>query len=176
MLGHSMGGYVMLSFVEKYKSTLKAFGFVNSTAFADNKQKKQNRLKGIETMELYGSYAFFKASVPGLFSGQFRSQHPAVVNALIGEGKKFKKENLQQYYYAMMTRSDRTHLLTNSKLPVLFVIGTEDIAAPLNDVLKQTHLPEIAYIHILENTGHMSMLEVPDKLNIIIRSFVNACE
>ena len=71
------------------------------------------------------------------------------------------KQALQQYYYAMMQRPDRTHVLKNNKVPVLFVIGTEDIAAPLNDVLKQVHLPEIAYIYIIENIGHMSMLEAP---------------
>ena len=56
---------------------------------------------------------------------------------------------------------------------VLFVIGTEDTAAPLNDVLKQSHLPEIAYIHIIENAGHMSMLETPGILNGILKNFIN---
>ena len=48
---------------------------------------------------------------------------------------------------------DKTNMLKNTQLPVLFVLGTEDTAAPLNDVLKQVHQPEIAYIHIIENIG-----------------------
>jgi len=31
-------------------------------------------------------------------------------------------------------------------------MGAEDVAAPLNDVLKQVHQPEICYIHIIEDT------------------------
>jgi pimeloyl-ACP methyl ester carboxylesterase len=174
MLGHSMGGYVTLAFAEKFPNKLKAFGFVHSTAFADGEEKKQNRLKGIGMIEEYGSYAFLKTSLPGLFSSAFKKKKPAVVSKLINEGKNFEAKNLQQYYYAMMHRPDRTDVLRNNKLPVLFVMGTEDNAAPLNDVLKQTHLPETAYIHIIRNSGHMSMLEEPLKLNRILKEFVHA--
>jgi pimeloyl-ACP methyl ester carboxylesterase len=73
----------------------------------------------------------------------------------------------------MMKRPDRTHVLKNSTVPILFVIGTEDVAAPLNDVLKQVHLSEISYIHILENTGHMGMWESADILNEYLEEFVN---
>jgi pimeloyl-ACP methyl ester carboxylesterase len=176
MLGHSMGGYITLAFAEKYPEKLKAFGFVQSTAFADNDEKKQNRIRGINAMESYGSYAFLKTSTPGLFADNFKTAHKQVVNKLIEDGKHFNKTSLQQYYYAMMQRPGRTFVLKNNKLPVLFVIGTEDTAAPLKDVLKQVHLPEIAYIYILKNTGHMSMLEKPDKLNRILRNFVNEIE
>lgn len=176
MLGHSMGGYVTLAFAEKFPHKLKAFGFVQSTAFADSAEKKQNRLKGIDMIENYGSYAFLKNSTPNLFAEKFKKEHPDEVNALIEAGKDFAPKNLQQYYYAMMQRSDRTQVLKNSRLPVLFVIGEQDAAVPLNDILKQVHLPEIAYIHIIENVSHMSMLEAPDKLNVILKNFVNALE
>jgi pimeloyl-ACP methyl ester carboxylesterase len=174
MLGHSMGGYITLSYAEKYPERLKAFGFVQSTAFADSDEKKQNRKRGIEMMEAYGSYAFLKTTTPNLFADSFKKMHANEVEELIEQGGQFKKENLQQYYYAMMERPDRTDVLKNSKLPVLFAIGTKDVAAPLNEVLKQVHQPEISYIHIIENIGHMSMLEAPDKLNEILKNFVNA--
>lgn len=176
MLGHSMGGYVTLAFAEKYPKKLKAFGLVNSTAFADSEAKKKNRVKGIEFMESNGSYAFLKTTTPGLFADKFKNKHGDVVNALIEEGRQFKKATLQQYYYAMMERPGRTNVLKNNKCPVLFVMGAEDAAAPVNDVLKQVHLPEIAYIHVIENAGHMTMLEVPEKLNRILKDFANVFE
>lgn len=37
ILGHSMGGYITLSLASRYPELLNAFGFVNSTAFADGK-------------------------------------------------------------------------------------------------------------------------------------------
>lgn len=173
MLGHSMGGYITLSYAEKYSEKLKAFGLVHSTAFADSEEKKQNRKRGIEMMGEYGSYAFIKTTTPNLFTPAFKKEHSNVVDNLVEEGRHFKKENLQQYYYAMMNRADTAMVLENTQLPVLFVSGTDDMAAPLNDVLKQVHQPKIAYIHIMENMAHMSMLEAPDKLNTILKNFIN---
>ena len=173
MLGHSMGGYVTLSYAEKYNEKLKAFGLIHSTAFADSEEKKQNRKRSIDMMGDYGSYAFLKTTTPNLFTPAFKKEHNDVVDDLIEEGRQFKKENLQQYYFAMMNRADKTIVLKNTGLPVLFVAGAEDIAAPLSDVLKQVHQPEIAYIHIMENMAHMSMQEALDELNAILKNFIN---
>ncbi|SFQ41142.1 alpha/beta fold hydrolase [Parafilimonas terrae] len=173
MLGHSMGGYVTLSYAEKYAHKLQAFGLVHSTAFADSEEKKQIRKRGIEIMETYGGYAFLKTTTPNLFTTGFKKKHNEIVKELIEEGRHFKKENLQQYYYAMMNRADKTSVLKNTVLPVLFVAGTEDAAAPLNDVLKQVHAPEIAYIHIINNMAHQSLLEVPVELNSVLKNFID---
>ena len=173
MLGHSMGGYVMLDFAEKHPERLIAFGFLQSTAFADTDEKKQNRLRGIELIGEYGTYSFLKNTTPNLFADKFRTEHPEEVDDLIEDGKRFDKQSLQQYYHAMMQRPDRTHVLKNSKVPVLFIIGTDDVAAPLNDLLKQVHLPRISYIHILEHTGHMAMWEAAAVFNDHLEEFIN---
>jgi len=172
MLGHSMGGYITLAFAEKYGESLQSFGFVHSTAFADSEEKKQNRLKGIRMMDEYGGYAFIKSTTPNLFSAGYKQQNGGEVESLIEDGRNFTVEALQQYYRAMMERPDRTAVLSNSHIPVLFIAGTEDVAAPLNDVLKQVHLPLIAYIHILKNTGHMGMWEATGTVNTYVLDFI----
>ncbi|QEC66197.1 alpha/beta hydrolase [Panacibacter ginsenosidivorans] len=176
MLGHSMGGYITLAFAEKYPELLKGFGLIHSTAFADSAEKKQNRQKGISMMEEYGGYSFLKTTTPNLFAAKFKAAHPEKVETLIEKGKGFSTVALQQYYRAMMNRPDRTNILKNSNKPVLFVMGTEDVAAPLEDVLKQTYLPIISFVHILEDTGHMGMWEHPEKMNNAILEFIKNVE
>ena len=174
VLGHSMGGYITLALAEAYKDKLSGFGFIHSTAFADNEEKKATRKKGIRFIEEHGAYTFIKNTTPNLFSNNFKNAHLNVVQSLIEKGNNFKKEALIQYYEAMMNRPDRTQALANSEVPVLFVIGSEDVAAPLQDLLQQVHLPKIAHIYILEEVGHMSMLEKPEKLNKHILEFINS--
>jgi pimeloyl-ACP methyl ester carboxylesterase len=72
----------------------------------------------------------------------------------------------------MMKRPDRTSILKNSKNPVLFVAGEHDNAIPLNDVLKQCHLPEKSYFHVLKKSGHMGMMEEPENANRILEEFL----
>lgn len=172
MLGHSMGGYITLAFAEKYADRLIAFGFICSTAFADSEEKKQNRRKGIEIIEQYGGYAFIKNTTPNLFSAEYKRQYTDKIEDLIQKGANFKKEALQQYYRAMMQRPNRSIVLRNSRLPVLFVAGTEDVAAPLADVLQQVYLPATAYIHILQNVGHMAMWEATETVNKHVLQFI----
>lgn len=174
MLGHSMGGYIVLAFAEKYPALLAGIGLVHSTAFADSAEKKQNRTRGIELMETYGGRQFLKTTIPNLFAPAFKQAHPEQIDELIAAAAGFSTQALQQYYAAMRERPDRTHVLTNNPLPVLFVIGTEDVAAPMNDVLKQAHLPLNAYIHILEGAGHMGMLEATAILNQDLLAFIKS--
>ncbi len=172
ILGHSMGGYITLAFTKLFPEKLNAFGLIHSTAFADSEEKKQVRLRGIEMMKQYGSYAFLKNTIPNLFSNQFKQKYFEVVEALIENPETFTVAALEQYYIAMMNRPDTTDVLKNVAVPVLFVMGTEDVAAPLNDVLQQCHLPAQSHIHILENVGHMGMLEATDAVNNAIEDFV----
>ena len=172
LLGHSMGGYITLAFAEKYPGSLSRFGLIHSSAFADNEEKKRNRQRGIDLMEQYGAYAFLKNTIPNLFSQQFKEAFPDKLESLIEASKQFSTEACRQYYTAMMNRPDRTDVLKGNPLPVLFVIGTEDVAAPLNDLNLQIHLPLCSYIHIIENVGHMSMWEAPELLNSYLLEFI----
>jgi pimeloyl-ACP methyl ester carboxylesterase len=173
LLGHSMGGYISLAFAEKYSRLLTGFGFVHSTAFADSEEKKQNREKGIRVMGEYGSLAFIKNTTHNLFTAEYKKLQADKIAQLIDKGASFKVEALQQYYRAMMTRPDRTRVLKNSNAPVLFIAGSEDVAVPLSDTLRQVHMPATSFIHVLENTGHMGLWEQETKTNECIYAFAN---
>ena len=172
VFGHSMGGYITLALVEKYPGIIQGFGFIQSTAFADSEEKKAMRLKGINTIEQYGSYAFIKSTTPNLFSDEYKATNAADIESLINKGNGFLKTTLQQYYKAMMLREDKTLILQNSKVPVLFVIGKNDKAAPLADLLKQVYLPSVSYIHMLDVNGHMGIWERWKDVNKNILSFI----
>jgi len=172
LIGHSMGGYITLAFAEKYGSYLTAFGLFHSTAFADTEEKKATRRKGIEFIQQHGAFEFLKTSTPNLFSPHTKESSPKLVNDFIQSLVNFKSESLIAYYEAMIARPDRTSVLKNSKVPVLFVMGEHDIAAPVQDVLKQCHLPSTSFIHILSRSGHLGMLEESDKSNHLLTEFL----
>jgi pimeloyl-ACP methyl ester carboxylesterase len=172
MLGHSMGGYITLAFAEKYPGLLDGFGLIHSTAFADTEEKKQTRERGIAFIDQHGAHAFLKTSIPNLFGKRFQEEFPEKITSLVEAAAAFTKESLQQYYRAMIRRPNRAPVLESNPLPVLFVMGTEDVAAPMTEVLQQAHLPNKSYIHILPGTGHMGMWEAPEALNQWILAFI----
>ncbi|WP_298392289.1 alpha/beta hydrolase [Hydrotalea sp.] len=174
MLGHSLGGYITLAFAVLYPDLLSGFGLIHSTAFADNAEKKENRIKGIRIMEEYGAYTFIKTTIPNLFGAKHKAAYPEKTDLLIEKAFKSNTVACQQYYEAMRLRPDRTDVLKNAQCPVLFIIGTEDKAAPMEDMLQQSHLPNCSYVHILPESGHMGMWEDTEIVNQHIRHFLNA--
>ncbi len=172
LLGHSMGGYITLAFAELYPDRLVGFGLIHSTAYADSNEKKANRLKAVELMEQYGAGAFLRNTIPTLFSAAFKKAAPNQVLAQIEQAAHVDTKACQQYTLAMRNRPNRTSVLEDNPLPILFVIGTEDTAAPLADLMAQIKLPLYASIHILDNVGHMGMLEAADTMTNHIINFV----
>ena len=172
VIGHSMGGYITLAFADKFPEYLNAFGLFHSSAYPDSEEKKAVRRKGIEFIQQHGSYEFLKALIPNLFASTSKQQIPNLIEELVAKGNNFSPSALVSYYEAMMQRPNRTDVLINAKVPVLFIMGKHDNVIPIEDVLKQCHLPEKSYIHILEKSGHMGMMEEPDKSNRILEKFL----
>ncbi len=172
VIGHSMGGYILLALMKSYWNHVSAFGLFHSSAFADSEEKKATRHKGIEFIQQQGAFQFLKTAIPNLFSPITKDEKPELTDKQVAASDNFFAPALVSYYEAMIQRPDRTEILRKAIVPVLFIMGKYDAAVPLEDGLKQCHLPEKSYIHILHNSGHMGMLEEPDKSNLILDKFL----
>jgi pimeloyl-ACP methyl ester carboxylesterase len=172
VIGHSMGGYILLAFVEKYWNHLNAFGLFHSSAYADSEEKKVTRRKAIEFVRQHGAFEFLKTATPNLFSQQTKDKRPELIDEQVASLDNFSPVALVSYYEAMIQRPDRTEMLQKATVPVLFIIGKYDNAIPLEDCLQQCHLPEKSYIYVLQNSGHMGMLEEKDLSNEILEKFL----
>lgn len=161
MIGHSMGGYITLAFAEKYPEKLNRFGLFHSTAYADSDEKKETRRKNIDFIQKHGSAKFITQTVPNLFSEESRAQYPQLVKNMIERYSNFLPGSLVNYTRAMMNRPDRIHVLKTFKKPVLFIMGENDTAVPLEQGLKQCSIPGFSYIYIATHSGHLGMLEEP---------------
>lgn len=172
LIGHSMGGYITLAYAEAFGETLEGFGLFHSSAFADSEEKKETRRKGIHVMEEKGAPAFLKTTIPNMFSSFTKKINPELIEELIAEARNFSAPVLVSYYKAMMERKDRTEVLKKARVPVLIVLGEEDTAVPVEDGLKQTQMPQLSYIHVLQNSGHMGMLEEPETSHKILKNYI----
>jgi pimeloyl-ACP methyl ester carboxylesterase len=172
VIGHSMGGYITIALVENYWNHVNAFSLFHSSSYADGEEKKAARRKGIDFINQNGAFEFLKIATPNLFSESTKDEKPELVDEQLAMLHNFLPQALVSYYEAMIQRPDRTEILRQTTVPVLFVIGKYDVAVPPEDSLQQSHLPQKSYIHILEHSGHMGMLEEPTKSNSILEKFL----
>jgi len=176
MIGHSMGGYMVLNFASRFPEYLKGFGLFHSTTYADDDAKKQNRKEVADNARKMDANAFVSGMLHKLFSEQYASAHEEqIANLKNVFGSSATPEGIAQASLAMGTREDTTELLKNTKVPVLFIIGKEDKVVPPEKTLPLTHLPEKSVVCILENAAHMGMFEVTDQARKAVNDLIELC-
>ncbi|WP_346238217.1 alpha/beta fold hydrolase [Niabella insulamsoli] len=173
LIGHSMGGYATLAFAEKYPEWLTGFGLFHSTSIADNDEKKAAREKGIEFTRSHGAASFLETTAPKMFAKSSKENNQPLYNRFMDELPEMTKEAVIDYYEAMMKRPDRTAILKNAKVPVLFVYGAQDEIIDLDKTIEQASLPAVATVEILKQSGHLGMIEEPAATNRIIEDFLS---
>jgi len=168
ILGHSLGGYVTLAFVERHAKRLAGFGLIHSFAAEDNETAKANRDKAVQSLEEEGVKLFVDGLVPKLFAEG--EDNETLLERVRQIGYTTSLHGAQATARGMKARADRSSLLQQVKLPVLLVAGSQDrIATP--ELMFQA-AGQSAHKVELSDASHMSMLEQPEKL---AREIIDFC-
>ena len=175
MIGHSLGGYITLSFSKLYHNQLSGIGLFHSTVFEDEKEKKENRTKLIEFIKSNGVKTFVKTFIPSLFFKDNLNTLGEVIGNLKKSAEKTKAESVIKYARAMRDRPGSEDFLRKFEKPVMFIVGEEDPSVPLTISLEQIILPENSHVLRLTETGHMGMFEKPDETTNFIEGFLKFC-
>jgi pimeloyl-ACP methyl ester carboxylesterase len=174
LVGHSMGGYVAMSFARMYPDHLSGLCLFHSNAAPDSEEKKQDRDRAIEAVK-----ADKKAFVFALVEKLFAEENLPLLKNEVGRLKEIAASTSPQSIIAalkgMRDRSDTTAVLSAASFPVLFIIGKKDKVMPWQDLLRQSKLAEKGRSVILENAAHMGFWESPETTTAAIKRFAAEC-
>ena len=159
LIGHSLGGYVILSLLERYPDIAGGVALIHSTAKADTEIRKENRLKVLSFIERNGVPKFIESFVPSLFRPENVKAYPEKINLMVEAGSETPIEVVRYYTLAMRARPDRMHVLSKISIPVLFIAGVDDQTVPLEFSREHQYLSPYLRYEELPETGHMGMLE-----------------
>lgn len=173
--GHSMGGYIAMSFAAQFPGRLKGLSLVHSTATEDTEDKKEIRRKAIRLLEKGGKEAFVNGMIPNLFSDNFKEHNKEAIMRQINQALEVKAESMISFYNAMINRPNRVEVLTDIAIPVQWIIGQYDTVVPMNVSLQQTTKSNVTFVSIYSDAAHMSMIEQPLKLTNDLKAFCQFC-
>lgn len=172
IIGHSLGGYVALAMIEEKPAICKGLCMFHSTAFADTEEKKENRDKTLDFIRRQGVASFITAFVPSLFYSSSRERLASQIKKLQAIAMKTPEFTIFEVTKAMRNRKDRIQVLESITAPVLYIIGEDDLAIPLELSKKQMSIAPDSRNLILEKTGHMGMYEQPEMTLNALQRFV----
>lgn len=170
MFGHSMGGYIGLSFMQRHSERLTAFGMIHSTAYPDSEEGKGKRDQAVSTIRTEGITAFVDELIPGLFAPETQGQKPECIQKAKEVGYLTPPQGAIGAAMAMRERPDRRDVLSSTTLPVLLIAGEKDGLIPADRVFT-TENPNVTQT-VIAGAGHMSLMEEPEELGQAITSFL----
>lgn len=168
VLGHSLGGYVVLAMADLQENLFAGIGLIHSTANADLPERKVARNKVIEFVSTHGVIPFVQSFIPPLY---FNQTSPTV-DRTVERAASTPRATLLSYTEAMRDRPDRNHVLKRFTRPVLFLAGKHDTMIPLETVQIQSLRANHPHVLVLEKSAHMGMLEQVNETSEAILSFV----
>ncbi|MGE0635145.1 MAG: alpha/beta fold hydrolase [Bacteroidia bacterium] len=174
MAGHSMGGYVILAFAEKYPELLKGVCLFHSTALPDSEEKKRDRDRTINILKK-DAMTFIRAVIPNLFAPTNKEKYKAEIAELISVAAKMPTQGIIATLEGMKIRKDRTAVLKEVNVPVLIIAGKQDTAVPFESLLPQLALPKHCEVLILDNVGHTGYIEAKEETMNVLFNFAKSC-
>ncbi|MCX7863212.1 MAG: alpha/beta hydrolase [Bacteroidales bacterium] len=173
IIGHSMGGYVALSFAEQFSSVLKGLILINSHPFADTDEKKQSRLQEIELIKQGKKTLLLKTFLPKLYAPDFNDAE-AIENSRI-MAELTCPQGMIACLNAMAERKDRSFLLHSLPFPLLWIYGKHDQLFNCELAEKFSTQNQRLIKMLLPNAGHMGMIEEKENVIKAIKQFLLLC-
>jgi len=163
MVGHSMGGAITLKFALTYPEYLKAIVLVDTGAklrvapiiFEEIKRNYDN------VMELMKKYAFSEKT-------------PVEIKNKTVEIMKRVKPEVFYGDFEACDKFDVMESLNRINLPTLIICGKDDLLTPVTySEYLRANIPN-STLKVLDDAGHMVMLEKPEEFNKILEDFINS--
>jgi len=171
MIGHSLGGYVTLAFAEKFPELLAGYVLFASHPHADTPEAVEKRNREITVVRAGKKNIMY----PGNISMMFAKKN---LGSMAGELRRFKMiasrnsgEGIIAMLNGMITRPSRKSLVESGRVPLLWILGRDDLYFSPEKALRDTRLPQNAETVILENSGHLGFIEETERSAMLISGF-----
>jgi len=171
-IGHSMGGYIALSFIKLYPKNVKGLCLMNSTALPDSKEKKINRDRAISAVK-HNHKTFVKIAIPMLFSEDNRIIFSTEIKQITKEAIQISPQGIIAALEGMKIRENLTSIYNTANFPIQMIIGKQDPALDYNSLISQTKNTKVNIVEFPD--GHMSHIENKETLTETFLKFGKQC-
>ena len=172
LIGHSMGGYVALELLKNHSKNIRGVVLQNSTAYPDTEEKIAHRNRAILTVKENPKH-FIKVAIPMLFSEKNRNIFKKEIDLVTSKAMKISTQGIVAALEGMKIRENNSHLLKETNIPKLMIIGKEDSALNYDSLIKQTQNTPVEVKIFID--GHMSHIENFIELKEALKKFFKKC-
>jgi pimeloyl-ACP methyl ester carboxylesterase len=170
LAGFSMGGYIALEMLRQAPARITRLALLDTSARADTSQKAEWRQKVIGMCERGEYPAVIEGMMPLLLHATQQSgQLPNLVREMAG---RVSAETYVRRQKAIASRQDSRDLLKSFTRPVRSICGREDGMSTLEEHVEIAELAQHGRFSMIEECGHMTILERPQAATALLRDWL----
>ncbi len=162
--GFSMGGYVAQAVIRKASERVYGLALLGSSARKDTNAQMQRRMQLIKSTKFGRFKGVTQHLLPTLIHTQ-RLQDGQLCDIVYAMAHATGKQVFVQQQQALMTRIAGHDVLSRVKVPVLILVGKQDLITPVKLHEEMASLIPQCSLNIIEACGHLSPLEQPDQVS-----------
>lgn len=156
MIGHSMGGYVALSFAERNPNRLKGLCLMNSTYKADDNARRALRSRANKMVQT-NFENMVKMSFSNLFSKSSKKLYESKFKAALTEALKTPVQGYIACQEGMRLRTSKKDLFLSLDCNKLIILGEKDSNIDSEELI--TEIQDTTINMVIFSEGHMSHIE-----------------
>ncbi|WP_299212828.1 alpha/beta hydrolase [uncultured Aquimarina sp.] len=160
-IGHSMGGYVSLAYLDLFPKLVSGLVLLNSTSFPDSEERKTNRSRAIDIVKK-NPKAYTGMAIANLFAEENRDKYKNQVEFIKNEASKMPLQGIISALEGMKIRKDHTTTLLKFKKPKIIFAGEKDPVLSYQQNIEESKQCKTDLVSL--NGGHMSYIENQDEL------------
>ena len=175
IVGHSLGGYAAMALARMHTERVRSLALVCSRLSADTPEVAKSREELADRLEREESIEpAINAYVPKLFAHSTLEQNPSLVDRAREIARRNDPRGAAAMLRGMAQRFESYDIAEDLDMPVLIAAGGADQVVPLSEYEAIRRAFPRARLEMLPASGHMPMLEEPERLTDLLTAFL--CE
>jgi pimeloyl-ACP methyl ester carboxylesterase len=172
LIGHSLGGYVSLAFLELFPDSLSGYCLFHSQPLPDTPETIEKRMLEITVVQSGGKELIYPDNVIRMFANSNLERFSDALQRSKEIASQIQGEGIIAVLNGMMARPSRLSVMEEGRVPCLWILGAMDNYIPCDIIQTRVNLPSNARVVALTNSGHMGFVEEEDKAVKVITEFV----
>jgi pimeloyl-ACP methyl ester carboxylesterase len=173
LIGHSLGGYVSLAFLELFPEYLSGYSLFHSQPLADSPEAIEKRMREISIVRAGKKELMYPDNVMRMFATPNLEKFSVSLARSKEVASRLPGEGIIAVLNGMISRPSRLELMEEGRVPCLWILGAMDNYIDCSTMAKKVRLPNNAKLVILNNSGHMGFVEEEELSVEIYRDFLN---
>ncbi len=170
--GISMGGYIIMAFIEKYPDIADGYIFAN-TRDSDDPDGGDGRRSVVESIKQGNRMDFINNLLNRLVGKTTIESRPQVIQQVLEIISTTPDKAIIQSMLAMAERKNSRNIIKLIKTPTLLIAGEEDnLTGPDTMAEMCKFISDCKFVKI-EKAGHFAVMETPDDFANAIVDFIN---